>query len=85
MADWLKLFVLAPHIRVLAINEIPGGGDAPKVRLEANVFGHRVEKTFDFSSRAEADYGFAQLDDVAVAYWLEGEGAAREADHARCL
>lgn len=85
MADWLKLFVLAPHIRVLIVNEGPAGGSAPALRLEAQVFGHHVETHFPMRSQAEADFGFMVTDELSVAYWLEGEGAKREADHARCL
>lgn len=85
MADWLRLFVLSPHIRVLAINEAPAGGPVGVVRLEARVFGHTVEGQYNLPTQAEADYEFAKLDAAGVAGWLAHEGAKREADHARCM
>lgn len=85
MADWLKVFVLAPHVRVLAVNELPAGGTESAVRLEANVFGHHVEKRFTMTSQAEADFGFAEMSEIGAAYWLASEGAKREASHAGCL
>jgi hypothetical protein len=85
MADWMRLFVLSPHVRVLVINEVPAGGDVPALRLEAKVFDHDVERRFPMRTQDEADYGFAVTDELSVAYWLTTEGAKREADHARCL
>ena len=85
MADWMRLFVLAPHVRVLAINEAQAGGPDGVIRLEARVFGHSVERQFDHPSQAEANYQFGRLDPVSVANWLASEGAKREAEHARCL
>jgi hypothetical protein len=85
MADWMRLFVLSPHIRVLLINEIPAGGDVPALRLEARVFDQCVERSFPMSTQAEADFGFSVTDELSVAYWLTDEGAKREAEHARRL
>lgn len=83
MADWMKLFVLSPHIRVLAVNEAPAGGPACVVRLEARVFGHSVERQYGHATQDEADFEFGRLDPVSVAAWLQSEGAKREAEHAR--
>lgn len=85
MADWLRLYQLSPHIRVLVINELPAGGSSPAIRLEARVFDEHVEQTFPMQTQAEADFGFSVTDELSVAYWLEGQGAKREASHARCL
>lgn len=85
MADWMRLFVLAPNVRVLAINEAPAGGPVGVIRLEARVFGHSVERQFSHQTQDEADYQFGRLDPASVANWLASEGAKREADHARCL
>lgn len=85
MADWLRIFPLSTHIRVVAVNEVPAGGTEPAIRLQARVYDTTVEKRFPMSSQAEADFGFGELDDTAVAHWLAGEGAKREAARARFM
>ncbi|MBA1250938.1 hypothetical protein [Pseudomonas luteola] len=71
MADWLKVFRVGDRATVVAINEQPGGGNGPAIRLEGRISGKRLEETFHFESQAEADQGFNQIGQAAARVWVE--------------
>lgn len=70
MADWMKVFKLAPHIVAVAINELPGGGDCPALRLEARVFDETLNDRAVWSRQEDLDHVFADLDELAMAQWI---------------
>lgn len=71
MADWLKAFRVGKSGTIIAINEMPAGGDVPAIRLEARCGQIRTEETFTFASQAEADEQFARTDSRAAFIWVE--------------
>lgn len=71
MADWLKAFRVGKSGTIIAINEMPAGGDVPAIRLEARCGQVRSEETFTFASQAEADAEFARIDSRAAFVWVE--------------
>lgn len=70
MADWLKVFKLTPHIVAVAVNELPGGGDCPALRLEARVFDKTLADRAVWSSQMALDQAFADLDEWHMTQWI---------------
>lgn len=71
MADWLKAFRVGKSGTIIAINEMPAGGDVPAIRFEARCGQIRTEETFTFASQAEADAEFARIDSRGAFVWVE--------------
>lgn len=69
MSDWIKVFRVAMHAVLLAVNETGRNGGVCAVRLEGRVFGVRGEAVKHFPTPAAADSFFEALDKAAVEDW----------------
>lgn len=70
-ADWIKVFKLAPHAVLMAVNEA-GRGGACRVRLDGRVFGATASAVKHFATPAAAADFFAAYDEPAAeAWWRE--------------
>lgn len=67
-ADWIKVFKLAPHAVLLAVNEA-GRGGACRVRLEGRVFGATASVVKHFATPAAAAAFFAAYDESTAEDW----------------
>lgn len=80
---WVKVFKLAPHAVLLAVNEAARGGVC-RVRLEGRVFGAKASAVKHFASPAAAADFFAAYDEPAAEAWwcsLQDRVAAEFAGH----
>ncbi|MBD3877454.1 hypothetical protein ACDX36_26380 [Pseudomonas aeruginosa] len=72
MSDWIKVFKVAPHVVLLAVNEAARGVDSCAVRLEGRVFGAKGEAMKLFPTPAAAAEFFDAYDqEAAEAWWRE--------------
>ncbi|HGK6498982.1 hypothetical protein GHU69_27095 [Pseudomonas aeruginosa] len=69
MSDWIKVFKVAPHVVLLAVNEAARGVDSCAVRLEGRVFGVRREAVKHFATPAAAAAFFEAYDQDAAEVW----------------
>lgn len=67
-ADWIKVFKVAPHAVLMAVNEA-GRGGACGVRLEGRVFGAKASVVKHFATPAAAAAFFAAYDEAAAEDW----------------
>lgn len=68
--DWIKVFKVAPHAVLMAVNECAGGADNCTVRLEGNVFGAKGTAVKHFATPEAAATFFEAYDqDAAEAWW----------------
>lgn len=67
--DWLKVFKVAPHAVLMAVNECAGGADSCAVRLEGNVFGAKGTAVRHFATPEAAAAFFEAYDQDAAEDW----------------
>jgi len=69
VSDWIKVFKVAPHAVLMAVNEAARGVDCCAVRLEGRVFGAKGETVKHFATRQAADAFFEAYDQEAAEAW----------------
>jgi hypothetical protein len=67
--DWIKVFKVAPHVVLLAVNECAGGADNCIVRLEGRVFGAKANALKPFATPEAAAAFFEAYDQEAAEAW----------------